>query len=134
MLLQPITTSSPLNLSNSPNFCYCSSCFKNQSQKTPSLLPKTLFLPSLDSKFYYHLSDKTKRGSFFSSGNGCGANSIQTRTAYATLLETPVLWAGRVCIFYVLLKAGLAGSPANPLISSGMNIVYDDYLPYLCQK
>nr|XP_027075202.1 uncharacterized protein LOC113699204 [Coffea arabica] len=126
MLLQTITTSSPLNLNNSPNFCYCSSCFKNQSQKTPSLLPKTLFLPCLDSKFYYHLSDKTKRSSFFSSGNGCGANSIQTRTAYATLLETPVLWAGRVCIFYVLLKAGLAGSPANPLISSDLETSSDD--------
>ncbi|KAK1356164.1 putative 6,7-dimethyl-8-ribityllumazine synthase-like [Heracleum sosnowskyi] len=29
-----------------------------------------------------------------------------------------VLWAGRVCIHYALLKTGLAGSPANPLVSS----------------
>lgn len=36
---------------------------------------------------------------------------------HASLLEAPVLWAGRVCIFYVLLKAGLAGSQANPFIS-----------------
>lgn len=28
-----------------------------------------------------------------------------------------MLWAGRVCIFYALLKAGLAGSPSSPLIS-----------------
>lgn len=28
-----------------------------------------------------------------------------------------MLWAGRVCIFYALLKTGLAGSQANPLVS-----------------
>ncbi|EOY32367.1 PREDICTED: uncharacterized protein LOC18589633 [Theobroma cacao] len=35
----------------------------------------------------------------------------------ASLLEAPVLWAGRLCIYYALLKAGLAGSQANPLVS-----------------
>lgn len=35
----------------------------------------------------------------------------------ASLLEAPVLWAGRICVFYALLKAGLAGSPKNPLIA-----------------
>ncbi|CAL1373177.1 unnamed protein product [Linum trigynum] len=34
-----------------------------------------------------------------------------------SLLESPVLWAGRVCVFYALLKIGLAGSKANPLVS-----------------
>lgn len=28
-----------------------------------------------------------------------------------------MLWAGRLCIFYALLKAGLAGSQQNPLVS-----------------
>ncbi|KAL3519016.1 hypothetical protein ACH5RR_021605 [Cinchona calisaya] len=124
MLLQTITTTSPLNLNNNSKYsCYCCCCFKNQSQKT-------LFLPILDPKFHSHLSNKTNRGSFSSSGgNGNGTNnSIQTRrTAYATLLETPVLlWAGRVCIFYALLKAGLAGSPANPLVSSDLETGSDD--------
>ncbi|KAL4583791.1 hypothetical protein LXL04_008375 [Taraxacum kok-saghyz] len=32
--------------------------------------------------------------------------------------SAPVLWAGRVCIFYARLKAGLAGSPSNPLAST----------------
>jgi hypothetical protein len=36
-----------------------------------------------------------------------------------SLIESPVLWAGRVCVYYALLKAGLAGSPSNPLLSPG---------------
>eukprot|EP00262_Sarcandra_glabra_P009471 TRINITY_DN23871_c0_g1_i1.p1 TRINITY_DN23871_c0_g1~~TRINITY_DN23871_c0_g1_i1.p1 ORF type:complete len:232 (-),score=43.37 TRINITY_DN23871_c0_g1_i1:246-941(-) len=35
----------------------------------------------------------------------------------ASLLERPVMWVGRLCIFYALLKSGLAGSPSNPLVS-----------------
>lgn len=35
----------------------------------------------------------------------------------ASLIEKPVLWVGRICIFYALLKAGLAGSASNPIIS-----------------
>ena len=27
------------------------------------------------------------------------------------------MWAGRVCIFYALLRVGLAGSQSNPLVS-----------------
>lgn len=38
-------------------------------------------------------------------------------TTHASLLESPLLWAGRLCIFYALLKAGLAGSQANPFVS-----------------
>lgn len=34
------------------------------------------------------------------------------------MIESPVLWAGRLCIFYALLKAGLAGSQSNPFIYS----------------
>ncbi|KAG7022052.1 hypothetical protein SDJN02_15781, partial [Cucurbita argyrosperma subsp. argyrosperma] len=37
--------------------------------------------------------------------------------AHASLIEAPILWAGRVCIFYALLRAGLAGSQSNPLVS-----------------
>ncbi|KAH0856081.1 hypothetical protein HID58_084342 [Brassica napus] len=35
----------------------------------------------------------------------------------ASLLETPVLWAGRICVFYALVRAGLAGSKSNPIVS-----------------
>ncbi|XP_072093083.1 uncharacterized protein [Arachis hypogaea] len=41
----------------------------------------------------------------------------KTAPSRASLIETPVLWLGRLCIFYALLKAGLAGSHANPLVS-----------------
>ena len=51
-------------------------------------------------------------------------NEIQTTTTTrsswrirASLMESPVLWAGRLCIFYALLKSGLAGSLSNPLLS-----------------
>jgi hypothetical protein len=40
------------------------------------------------------------------------------------LLETPVLWVGRICIFYALLKTGFVGSPSNPLLSG---LVYSFY-------
>ncbi|KAK4380727.1 hypothetical protein RND71_002589 [Anisodus tanguticus] len=48
-----------------------------------------------------------------------GVGSVKTgpTTMHATLLEAPVLWAGRVRVFHTLLKAGLAGSPSNPLLS-----------------
>ncbi|KAJ4877803.1 hypothetical protein Rs2_42821 [Raphanus sativus] len=47
----------------------------------------------------------------------------------ASLLETPVLWAGRICVFYALVRAGLAGSKSNPIVSgleSGGVDVEDD--------
>lgn len=86
--------------------------FKNLNPTT--LLPKTLF-PDFQTestkalKRFWYLSkrshsDRTKNKSTFS-------------TTHASLLEAPVLWAGRICIFYALLKAGLAGSQANPLFS-----------------
>lgn len=43
--------------------------------------------------------------------------NVSTSAVHASLLEAPVLWVGRTCVFYALLKAGLAGSPANPLVS-----------------
>jgi hypothetical protein len=47
-----------------------------------------------------------------------------TTTTRASLLETPVLWVGRICIFYALLKTGFVGSPSNPLLSG---LVYSFY-------
>ncbi|CAN4114101.1 unnamed protein product [Withania somnifera] len=82
--------------------------FKNLTFFTSPLLPNS-FLPNLDYKFYLG----NRRSSILSVGNG----KSQLTTTHATLLEAPVLWAGRVCVFYALLKAGLAGSPSNPLVS-----------------
>ncbi|XP_073006394.1 uncharacterized protein [Typha latifolia] len=36
----------------------------------------------------------------------------------SSLLESPVLWVGRLCVYYALLKVGLAGSQANPFVSA----------------
>ncbi|KAK8543325.1 hypothetical protein V6N13_136152 [Hibiscus sabdariffa] len=68
--------------------------------KPPFSLPKSLF-PIVPSRkpSSLHLSPKY-------------ATSIR-----ASMLEAPVLWAGRLCIYYALLKSGLAGSLANPLVS-----------------
>ncbi|KAK4371675.1 hypothetical protein RND71_007059 [Anisodus tanguticus] len=104
MILQ--TTTNSFTFSSQPisrtNFF-----FKNLTFFTSPLLPKS-FLPSLDYKFYLG----NKRSSF-----SVGSVKIGTTNIHATLLEAPVLWAGRVCVFYALLKAGLAGSPSNPLVS-----------------
>ncbi|RYR63844.1 hypothetical protein Ahy_A04g021597 isoform A [Arachis hypogaea] len=74
---------------------------------TPStLLPKTLFPPSISLRRF--------NTSLFPTIN---SNKTKTAPSRASLIETPVLWLGRLCIFYALLKAGLAGSHANPLVS-----------------
>ncbi|CAA6664247.1 unnamed protein product [Spirodela intermedia] len=44
----------------------------------------------------------------------------------SSLVEGPVLWASRLCVFYALLKAGLAGSPSSPLSPSGSGVRSDD--------
>lgn len=121
MLLQS-ATATPL-----PCLYYCC-CFKNlnQNQNPTCLLPKTPFLQNLDTKFYYYLSAKATRGSFLQSGNGYGIKSNKIRSPRATLLEAPVIWASRVCIFYALVKIGLAGSPANPFVSSDLETGSDD--------
>lgn len=53
----------------------------------------------------------------FCAGFTGGRRAILVLPARASLIESPVLWAGRICGFYALLKAGLAGSSPNPLIS-----------------
>ncbi|XP_030458612.2 uncharacterized protein LOC115679163 [Syzygium oleosum] len=49
--------------------------------------------------------------------SGSGNKKPVTGAVSASLIEAPLLWAGRLCVFYALLKAGLAGSEANPLVS-----------------
>ncbi|KAK4763601.1 hypothetical protein SAY87_013039 [Trapa incisa] len=44
-------------------------------------------------------------------------SSAVTTAVNASLIEAPLIWAGRVCVFYALLKAGLAGSDSNPLVA-----------------
>lgn len=88
-------------------YCYTS---KNLTQNTSFSVTKTPFLPLLDRGFDL-CGKSTNTWRHNSNGN---KRSI---TPSATLLEAPVLWAGRLCIFYALLKAGLAGSPDNPIVS-----------------
>lgn len=83
----------------------------NSIIKSTTLLPKSLF-PTFD------CPSKTLSRLFF---NGNTRDRKLTAgasfTVHASLIEAPVLWVGRLCIFYALLKAGLAGSEANPLVS-----------------
>lgn len=39
--------------------------------------------------------------------------------AHASLVDQPVLWVGRLCLFYTLLKVGIAGPQANSLSGVG---------------
>ncbi|XP_054796801.1 uncharacterized protein LOC129302150 [Prosopis cineraria] len=77
---------------------------------SPSILPKSLF-PT------FQPESKALKRWIFSTKPTLHRRTPKTGTAHASLLETPVLWAGRLCIFYALLKAGLAGSRENPLVS-----------------
>ena len=80
-----------------------------------SLLSKSLF-PCFDSD---GSTNSLKRLLLFTkkSYNNSRTNKFKTNAVItASLLEAPVIWAGRVCIFYALLKAGLAGSKTNPLV------------------
>ncbi|KAI3868049.1 hypothetical protein MKX03_035265 [Papaver bracteatum] len=58
-----------------------------------------------------------KRSSCISITTATSTNRRRYGKLSASLLEAPVIWAGRVCIFYVLLKAGFAGSPDSPFLS-----------------
>ncbi|KAF9686489.1 hypothetical protein SADUNF_Sadunf03G0164000 [Salix dunnii] len=83
----------------------------NSIINSTTLLPRSLF-PTFDCP-----SKTLKR--LFSYGNTRTRKltSSASFTVHASLIEAPVLWVGRLCIFYALLKAGLAGSEANPLVS-----------------
>ncbi|XP_010939939.1 uncharacterized protein [Elaeis guineensis] len=69
--------------------------------------PKTPFLPSLVG------NPSLLKGVSFRPRPRCRNGKVTS-----SMIESPVLWAGRLCIFYALLKAGLAGSQSNPFISS----------------
>ncbi|XP_078441223.1 6,7-dimethyl-8-ribityllumazine synthase [Wolffia australiana] len=61
-------------------------------------------------------------------GTGFSSNAKRETLVRSFLLEAPVLWAGRLCVFYALLKAGLAGSQSSPLISSGGDLGFSEWL------
>ncbi|CAK9313594.1 unnamed protein product [Citrullus colocynthis] len=79
------------------------------------LLPKTLF-PGFPSqaknalKTFLHFHKTRSKKSFYNTFHS-------PSSTHASLIEAPILWAGRLCIFYALLRAGLAGSQSNPLVS-----------------
>lgn len=89
----------------------CRNCYTSpQNSSFSATVTKTPFLPLLDRRYY--LCGKSANTWLYNSN---ASNRLITPSA--TLLEANVLWAGRLCIFYALLKAGLAGSPDNPIVS-----------------
>ncbi|MBA0669048.1 hypothetical protein Goklo_001901 [Gossypium klotzschianum] len=75
-------------------FCNISTALKAKGHSTPNALPfATLTHNIIPISLWY-------------------ATAIR-----ASMIEAPVLWAGRLCIYYALLKSGLAGSQANPFVS-----------------
>ncbi|XP_043692064.1 uncharacterized protein LOC122642608 [Telopea speciosissima] len=78
------------------------------TQFNSSFLSKTLF-PSLGTVPFTFITLRRSHNASIGKLNVTGV--------HASLIHSPVLWVGRLCIFYALLKAGLAGSPASPLFS-----------------
>ncbi|ESQ32527.1 hypothetical protein EUTSA_v10004835mg [Eutrema salsugineum] len=93
----------PLSLVQAASVSY----FKSQSTIPSLFKPSGLLLQKSifpDSKLTLHrIFHSTKK--------------VSDGSARASLLESPVLWAGRICVFYALVKAGLAGSKSNPIVS-----------------
>ncbi|PON90952.1 6,7-dimethyl-8-ribityllumazine synthase [Trema orientale] len=112
-LVQTTSTSSSSS-SSSPWLPFSSNYFNIPSYST--LLPKTLF-PETSNGLRAFLLHSSRRSHGSTLRGGRKPCSLTISTIQASLLESPVIWAGRVCIFYALLKAGLAGSQANPLVS-----------------
>ncbi|CAN1178983.1 hypothetical protein LINPERPRIM_LOCUS36905 [Linum perenne] len=110
MVVSLVHSSSSSSCSTSPStFQSNSNLSKFQSLPNPTsyLLPNSPF-PGSHSKKWIYLSSRSSS----SRTRNLTANTIQ-----ATLLESPVLWAGRICVSYALLRFGLAGSKSNPLVS-----------------
>ncbi|KAH7837652.1 hypothetical protein Vadar_016336 [Vaccinium darrowii] len=108
MLLQSTTFTSPFH---SP---ITSTTITKHSLK--SLNPSTHFLGTT-------LFPSLGRGLYL--GTNRSKSSVVTRI-HASFLEAPVLWAGRMCIFYALVQFGLAGSPPeNPPASESETGVDD---------
>ncbi|OWM73411.1 uncharacterized protein LOC116201939 [Punica granatum] len=100
--------------------------FRNSPSSAAPCLPKSL-LPGFDAGGGGLLS-----GLLYSGRRPHRSKKLSavTTAVNASLIEAPLLWAGRLCVFYALLKAGLAGSDANPLVSdlgsSGVSAEYGD--------
>ncbi|XP_022967942.1 uncharacterized protein LOC111467324 isoform X1 [Cucurbita maxima] len=88
--------------------------FNLQSLHSINLLPKTLF-----PDFGREAKNSFKTFIIFHKRfNKSRSNRLNSSIiAHASLIEAPILWAGRLCIFYALLRVGLAGSQSNPLVS-----------------
>ncbi|KAG0485571.1 hypothetical protein HPP92_009650 [Vanilla planifolia] len=97
--------------SSSPPFQCGDICGRQLCHAKSSFLPHRLNVGSLRSFYLRTATD---------------GRTNRLRVISSSLLEAPVVWAGRICIFYALLKAGLAGSPSNPFVSSGSNGNGDD--------
>ncbi|XLR24401.1 hypothetical protein S83_052301, partial [Arachis hypogaea] len=66
----------------------------------------------------FHLSDIRRRACLSGTFEYLsGLRKTKIAPSHASLIETPVLWLGRLCIFYALLKIRLVGSHVNPLVS-----------------
>ncbi|KAL4576863.1 hypothetical protein LXL04_012963 [Taraxacum kok-saghyz] len=101
-------------LLNSPTFTHTFTTKSHHHTTGAAVLPNALFPPSALPIFGRNIKGFPLNWSLISDRrSGIGRSSIKS-----SLIEAPVLWAGRVCIFYALLKAGLAGSPSNPLAST----------------
>lgn len=98
-----------LNHSNFGSPYYRSSCTQSKGRNNNPcyLLPNQLL----------HCFDRVLKRSSCISITTATTNRRKNGKLSASLLEAPVIWAGRVCIFYVLLKAGFAGSPDSPFLS-----------------
>ncbi|MCL7037751.1 hypothetical protein MKW94_014470 [Papaver nudicaule] len=80
---------------------------KGRNNNPSYLLPKQLL----------HCFDRVLNRSSCISITSATTNRRRSGKLSASLLEAPVIWAGRVCIFYALLKAGFAGPPDSPFLS-----------------
>lgn len=92
----------------------------SSNSKTLSVLPKSLFLG-----LGIEPTNDLQRLLLFSNPRQPRKPSL---SIHASLIEAPVLWAGRLCIFYALLRTGLAGSQANPLVSGLLSQFFRLYL------
>ncbi|KAF9587253.1 hypothetical protein IFM89_039534 [Coptis chinensis] len=100
----------------------CQSSFSSPFQemkyrRDPSLvlLPKSLF-PG---------SEGALRRSFPTTTTTTRNGKATQTFINASLIENPVVWASRLCIYYALLKAGLVGSPASPIFSDSQGSIAD---------
>lgn len=104
MLLQITAFTSPFQ---SP-IITSTSITKHYLNTDKSLNPSTHFLGTA-------LFPSLGRGLYLGLGSRNRSRNSHVNRVNASLLEAPVLWVGRMCIFYALVKLGLAGSPETPL-------------------